>query len=314
MGRSVVDRLEALRESPAERIAYALKVLRARKNGQEVILAARALATTDGTEGQAAAVRPVVLESYRYYAADPVHRDPSSPVRIALIGALHPVARVEDIPLLEAAASAYERIPPGFWEEAGGMRAAALVVLAHLDRDLAAYHAARLLSEDSTTLSGMMSGEPAQTAIRVLVAQGHLLPVYGYVVGQRAGVAEAISEGLRHLTHLAPSLIAPLIEKYRTAENDIVLGGLLDLLIAHESRGFVAEIRDLLATAPSLPIYRYAVTALIATRRPDLLAVLIAAAENTPDPRRAAALADGLGLLIGHAEAEAARQKLLKRL
>ncbi|MCC7208211.1 MAG: hypothetical protein IT323_12960 [Anaerolineae bacterium] len=278
-----------------EKADLALKLIRARRNKQVTETALAALAEIDPPDP---AWRAVLLDEFAHYHADGERRDPSSPVRIAILHALRPVARVEDLPLLEAAASAYERIPPGFWEEAGKMRAAALDVIAALDTELAAFHAARLLAEDTSTLSGMMSGEPGLTAVRVLAAQGLSLPIYSFLMQQNQGIPEAVAEGLRAMSRVPASLIPGLVARFRESPHDMVLGGLADLLIARPDRAaYHGFFRDYLAQGPNLTIYRYLLTALVAARDSDLLQLVLNHAHAERDPRKVAALAGTLRLV-----------------
>lgn len=293
-----LKRLRTLADSgpPAELTAYALKLIQARRNHMLVIEALHALAAVDLPDP---AARPVLVEQFAYYQQEGPRRDPSSPIRVAILQALHPLATVDDIPLLETAAQTYEHIPPGMWEEAGVQRATALIVLAGLDRDLGAYHAARILSEDARTLSGMMSGDPGKTAIRVLAGQGHFLPIYAYLIqGKPDGVSEAIAEALRCMTVLPPSLLPALITKYLDSTSEMVIGGLFDLLIAHESRATHADrMLVFLRSATNHSLYRYLLTALVASRRNDMLQVVLRAAEGEQDRRKVAALIETLELV-----------------
>lgn len=286
-----LDKLTALRDQPEALQAHALKLIRARQNTMAVASALRALIEASLITPE---LRPLLLETYAYYAADGVKRDPTDAARCAVLEALHEVIRQEDIPLLERALTTYERIPPFFAEEAGLLRAAALVVLTRLDPLLATYHAARLLSEPIEVLAG----EPHLTAIRVLAGQNQRVPIYAYVMQPTLNKPEPLGEALRQLIELPTALMDGVLRRHGESASDIVLAGMFDLLIGHEAwERYLPVLTDYLQKPISLPAYRYLITALIASRRIEYLTALIAAAHTERDALRKAALAETLALL-----------------
>lgn len=294
------DDLETLRElsvSPLEQRAYAAKLLGARKNAVTVTHALRTLSDLPPD----LALRQLILDIYAYYDEDGVKRDAGSAVRAAALQALDPIAHPDDLPLLERAMFTYERIPPYFTEEAGLLRAAGLVVTAQLAPQLAAYHAARLLSEPIEVLAG----EPHLTAIKVLAGQNMYVPIYTYAAQTTIGKAEPLGEALRRLVEIPPTLVRGLYEKYRETPSDIVLVGLYDLLIGHaESRQFTSYIADFLTNTANIPALQYVATAVLASRRDDLIELVTntykQALSANADPRRLAALKEPLTLLATH--------------
>lgn len=281
-----VERLHSLAPHPDQQITYAAQLFRSGRD-VDVIRAALAVLAT----GEDRSLRPLLLEKYQYCEEDGVRRDPGGTIRIAVLRALRPLARGADVALLERAVATYEFL---YGEATGDLRAAALVTLNDVDDVLAGYHSVRLLTDQYTSI---MSGEPAVTAVRVLASQGQLLPLYAYVTREGEGVADVLAESLRSLTALPASLVPPLVERYRQSEDEIVLLGLFDLLLAHGARAtFAGFLLDFLRTTTLDTIYRSLVSALIASRDEGLIAPLLALAEAEEDATKAAILREALTL------------------
>jgi hypothetical protein len=263
-----LDALRDLADRPAERAAYATRLVQQGKN-PEVVLAAR----------------------YAFCDANGARRDPGGTLRAALLRALRPIADADDLPLLERAVTTYEFL---YGEAAGDLRAAGLLTLNQVDDELAGYHAVRLLTDEHTST---MSGEPAVTAVRLLAAQRQFLPLYAYVTRAGGTIGDVTAECLRTLTALPPSLLREVVERYRESQDEIVLLGLFDLLLAHPAGG---SYRDLLIvflrTTPLLNIYRYLVTTLVAGRHEEMIGQLRALAEVERHPGKAALLREALAL------------------
>jgi hypothetical protein len=298
-----------------EQIAYGMKLVRARRNKQITESALRVLAASPHLDRS---IYAALVEEYAYYNADGPRRDPSSPVRTALLGALLPIVHPDDMPLLEAAATTYERIPPGFREEAGMQRAAALRALAAIDRELAAFYASRLLFEPMGFMA-VMSGEPQLTAMRVLAMLGHEPLIYAYVMRETEDseetVAEALSEGMRRLMGIPESLLAGIIARHRAGQNDMALAGLFDLLLTHPAGSqHYSFLTEYLAETRNYGLYGYVMTALVASRQPGARDLLLRLAAREEAPRKAAILHDALALIAGQTGIEAALATLRGRL
>jgi hypothetical protein len=308
-----IRRLEGL--EGAERIAYGMKLVRARRNKQITESALRVLAASPHLDRSICAA---LVEEYAYYNADGPRRDPSSPVRTALLEALLPIVHPDDVALLEAAITTYERIPPGFREEAGTQRAAALRALAVVDRELAAFYAGRLLFEPIGFMA-VMSGEPQLTAVRVLTMLGHEPLIYAYIMreteNERDAVAEALSEGMRRLVSIPESLLVGIISRHRAGQNDMTLAGLFDLLLTHPAgRQHYNFIAEYLAETRNYGLYGYVVTALVASRQPGARDLLLGLAAHEEAPRKVGILHDALALIAGQAGIEAVLATLRGRL
>jgi hypothetical protein len=236
-------------------------------------------------------LRTLLLAKYAACDADGVKRDPGGLIRIQLLGALRPLALPEDTPLLERAAATYEFL---FGEATGDLRAAALLALNEADDRLAEFHCVRLLIDEYTSV---MSGEPALTAARILASHGQILPLYAYVTQAQRTVADVIAECVRSLATIPASLLPSLVERYRASEEEIVLLGLFDLVLAHEARaGYTDFLFEFLRDTPHHNIYRYLVSVLIAGRDAALIDRLAALAEAERDPEKRTILREALAL------------------
>jgi hypothetical protein len=105
------------------------------------------------------------------------------------------------------------------------------------------------------------------------------------------------AECLRSLAAIPPSLLPPLVERYRASEEEIVLLGLFDLLLAHEARDDYTDfVFEFLRDTAQYNIYRYLVSVLIAGRDTALIDRLVALEKRERDPAKAAILREGLEL------------------
>lgn len=212
-------------------------------------------------------------------------------IRAAVIRALQPIANEADRPILLTALKTYQT--QGLYEICGDLRTAALVTLNDLDPDLAAFFAATFLRDPGNA----MSGQPGSTAIRVLAAQQKLELLYA-LASWGDGLPELLGETLRNLVDLPAALVDRLVDRYRGYEDEQVLLGLFDLLLAHpERRRWQDEIVAFLETTDMLDLYGLIVMQVVASRDADLIAAL-RDLERTEPVRRKAEL---LQLALQHA-------------
>ncbi len=290
-----LERLRGLAGQPQEQVDYALELVETDDNLDVVQAALNALTDTPD-----ARVRRALLDRFTRDADGGGGGDSGCYRRVALLQALRYRAQRDDASILERGVTTYEFKPPFYPDDptrgdvAAGLRSVALVTLNEVDESLAGYHAARLLIDRYTS---PMSGEPAVTAAQVLAAQGHALPLYGYVLREEPGVSEVVGECLRNLTPLPASLLPALVARYRDSTDEIVLLGLFDLLLAHRDRARYDDIvLDFLRATRLYNIYRYLVSAIVAGRREDLAARLQAMEAVEPDRLKAEILRDALAL------------------
>jgi hypothetical protein len=255
-----LEQLRSLADRPREQARFALELVAKERDIGLINAATATLADVAD-----ASTRPGLHRVYADLNADPTKRDPGCHTRAALLRALRPILTPEDGDLLGRACATYEELPTGggMEEVAHGLRGLALVMLAETDETLASFHAARLLVDPRTH---PMSGEPAATAARVLAAQGQLLPLYGYALGG-GHLSEVIAECLRGLVDVPGPLLPDLIAEHLASEDETVLLGLFDLLLAERHRGVGVRIAlDFIRSAGQLDMVRYLATTLVVSR------------------------------------------------
>jgi hypothetical protein len=214
------------------------------------------------------ALRPLLHDKYHWCAAVPERNDSGGVVRAAIIRALQPIIHQDDLPILRQGLVSYQMV--GMYEVTAELRVAALIALNDLDPDLAALFAARFLNDPRNS----NSGEPALTAIRLLAAQQDVATLFGFAAWPNAGAQET-AEALRSLVDLPASMVPFLIEQYHEREDEQILLGLFDLLLAHPARAqWHDTIEDFLRTTRLLDLYALIVTQIVASRDESLIRML----------------------------------------
>ena len=217
--------------------------------------------------------RQGLLERYRSLASDARRPDSGCQLRAALLRGLRGRALRSEVPLLEEALWTYE-VRPGD-EVAGGLRAAALLVLADLDEALAAFHAVRLLGDRYTSA---MSGEPAVTAARLLGSQGHTLVLYQRLLTSELQ-PEVAAACFQSLAEAPASLLSALAEERWRHCTGAALLALVELLLAHpEAERMAPTLSAMVEESDDLDVVRYAATAAVAGRKAPLIEALRARA------------------------------------
>jgi hypothetical protein len=291
MSETKESRLQRLRElisDPSARADYAVTLLQPRFGLEVVRAALRVLVARPHPPA-----RPSLVRLYEHYATNGVSRDPGTYVRSEIVRALRPISEPADVWLLEQALMTYEFPAPSFKEEAALLRSGALVTLAEMDDVRARFHATRLLADP---LTDPMSGEPALTAVSVLVAQGELLPLYFYVTQEAARMqAEVASVCLRSLGSLPAEALPPLVACYAECTNPVMLVGLIDLLLEHPDVSISQEtLARLMIEVKDMDLYRYLATALLAAGNAGLRRLVLDAARGILDATKQSVLLDVL--------------------
>jgi hypothetical protein len=304
----VAARLRELSDDPAAQSAYALAML-AKRPGKESLMPVLAV-LADLPQPEA---RPHLLALFEKASGNPAKFDQGAYLRRALLDALRPLVRMEDIPLLCQAAETYERWPPDFIEEGALLRVAALVALARVDEELTRFYAARLLVDPETD---RMSGEPALSAARILGAQGDEAPLYLYV-WQAEGrfLPEVAGEALRQMVRLPLPLLPALVERFGHSPHVVTLVGLYDLLLTH-AEGVQQQpyLEAQWRTVKELAAYRYLIFSTVATGHEPLLDALAAYAPTEPLRRRVEILVEAFDLLAGHSAYAKAGERLRRKM
>jgi hypothetical protein len=238
-----------------------------------------------------ARVREALLARYQELAANPTRRDPGTYVRAALLRSLRPLVERADLALLERAAMTYEY---GSREVAALLRSAALVTMYEVDRQVAVFHAARLLHDKRTD---KMSGEPALTAVQVLAAHGEAHVLYGFLSAPATPVSEVWAEALRAMGDAPASIVDDLLEVYGQSRDEIVLLGLFDLLLKRpDTERFGGFLIGFLRDSDLTDMCRYLATAIVAGRKSPLIDLMRKQMAEV-DPGRSALLEEALALL-----------------
>ena len=306
-----LQHLRSLANQPDRQARFALELLERERGTQVVSEALAALSNSPVREG-----RILLLRLYDYYDEAGVKRDAGGDLRLAILGALLPIADQEDRTLAERAVATYEFLPPKREECAGGLRAAGLALLSHLDPVLASYHCTRLLVDVYTS---RMSGEPAVSAIRILAsqtghfpAQGHLLPLYSYLFTQHEGYPEVEAECLRHLAYAPAGIVESVLSHYTAlvsigtgipvprheTKDDVALLGLLDLVLTSpNSSTCLSFLEQFLRETQRYDVYHSVLAMIIATHSSQLWKLLLKVAHEERRPEKIELLLSALTVL-----------------
>ncbi len=271
--RDRLDALAALADDPDGQAALAEEFVRSSTN-MEVVRPALAVLQ----ERADPATRPVLHDKYAWCEQAPERNDSGGMVRAAIIRALRPMVQPGDMPILQRALVSYQMV--GMYEVCAELRGAALLALNDLDPDLAGLYAARFLGDPRNG----NSGEPALSAIKVLVAQQNMAPVFAYASWQ-GGTGELVGEALRSLVDLPESLVPLLIAAHAESEDEQVLLGLYDLLLGHPARvTWRGVIEDFMNRTRLLDLYGLVAMQIVVTRDGDLIEMLRDLEKHERDP------------------------------
>jgi hypothetical protein len=303
-----LQRLNDLADDRPEQLIYARRLLESEKDRQTLEAALKVLQEFPDLDN-----RPLLVKAYKNFAENGPKRDPGMYLRAAILRALRPLTRQDDLGLLEQAVLTYELMPSRHDAEGAELRALALSILNDLDEVRASFYAVKLLVDKVTS---EMSGEPALTAARILAAQEHSLPLYQYLVSQGEKSSEVVAACLRGQTALPDALLGHLVETYRASSSEIILLGLFDLLLIHPKGTNYSEVfSGFLASTGSFNLYRYVVMALITGGKTALLGGFLEQVLRERDPLKRDIILELLPLIRGDehkAAVEAAYEKFGK--
>lgn len=241
-------------------------------------------------EAQDPSCRDDLTAKYDWCDAQPTRRDGGGYIRAAIVRALKGIAQPVDTPFFHRAMLSYEI--DGAMELCGDLRAIGLLAMNEVDPDLAACWAARFLHDSQITFSG----EPTTSAIRLLASHGNLAPVFGLVSWGNAR-SEVIAEGLRSLAELADSLVPMLVDEYIESDNEQILLGLFDLLLAHRTRDQWRDtIERWFRTTTVMDLYGVVALQIIGSRSEPLIGMLRDLRTDELDPLRQQLLDQALAL------------------
>jgi hypothetical protein len=239
--------------------------------------------------------RSKFLARYRELAKSGPKGDPGAVLRIGLLKALRPLLRDDDLVLIEEALTTYEYLPgPGPpSESAQGLRAEAVLAMANRDPTRAAYHAVRLLVDDANT--DRYNGEPAVTAARSSRRWIRRSLLYLYVIRGMGRVAEVI---VRCIKGCAPCQRPELPRVFDTYGWQTTASSLLAASSSPSTRALPGGA-DFLAKklrTDRTDVYNFAVTAMVASHRSELLGMVLETVDAEHDFAKLAILGEALKL------------------
>jgi hypothetical protein len=264
--RRKLDRFRALRNDPVAARDFAREILAEEANAELLVAALQALG-----EGARLDDHGLLRALYLWLEEDFRRRDPGGLVRVEVLRILWHLRARDDLEFAEAASTRVERSLNGNGEV---IRAAGLALLGVLDPEAAAFRAAATLARVD---AHPMNAEPALTAARLLGSLGHSVALATHVLRPpRSEPPEVTAECLRGLAGLPVRHIQPVLDAFASSDNEVLLLGLGDLVVSLEpGEAVAAAVRGMLTGAGAAEVYGFLVAAIVASRRDDLLAVLL---------------------------------------
>ncbi len=269
--RRKLDRFRALQRDPSSARDLALEVLAGEASPDLLVAALQALGDHVRLEDH-----NLLRELYADLEEDFRRRDPGGMVRVEALRVLWHLRSRDDLDLAEAATARVERSLNGNGEV---IRAAGLALLGVLDPEAAAYRAADILARAD---AHPMNAEPGLTAARLLGSLGQTVALAMHVLRPpRSEPPEVTAECLRGLSGLPVRHVQAVLDAFGSSTDEVVLLGLGDLVVSLEpGEAVTAAVRGMLSGAGTPEVYGFLVTAIVASRRDDLLAVLIETLPN----------------------------------
>lgn len=303
---SKLEKLKSLSDDFSEQQKYALEIVKSEHNRQLIEAALQVLEKNLSSD---LPLRASLLPAYEYYAKAGPKSDEGGHIRTKILKLLQDFLLPDDEPLLERAVNTYEFDPFSRAELLSALRAEALIGLNSLDDRLAIYHAVRLLHDK---YNSPMSGQPGIAAAQVLASINQFVCLYQYVVREEVKSPEVTAECLRQLIHLPLSLVEGLIEQYRNSQNDIVLVGLFDLLLNHDSaENFTSVITEFMMATKHDEVYSYIALTIIARHNKKLIDILLQVGAIERNKLKARILVEALSL---SPKLDASAEAIIKRL
>lgn len=301
--RRRVDRLRALRGSPAALREHVLSILADEGSPDILRLALESLG-----ELVQMSDRPELLSVFSYFSENGPKRDPVGTVRVEVLKALWHLRSRDDRELAAAAVRTFE---PGFNSNGELIRAAGLAVMGAIDPETAALMAAQILGSGD---ANQFNGEPSLTAVRLLASLEERSALLLFALGPPSQ-PELAAEALRSLAGIPMEFLAGLIQSASKSEDETILVGLADLIVqlppAPET---LAAARGLLRDAPLPELYEFFVSSVVASRRQDLLALVLEALPSEMSAKRLQGARNALELAPRSPELEQAITDLDARL
>jgi hypothetical protein len=266
---------------PDTRRDRALALLAATRSREYVDAALRVLEADDVRLRLGDDHRTALRDKALYYFAHE-DRDRGGLIRAQIVRLLAAIGHPGDSDLFRRGVDAYAT------PNAQNLRAAALRGLVRHDAALASAHAVRLLGEPDTS---PVNGEPSFTALAVLVQQGHLLPIYGFVLRQgqdfiAQGMGEIVGKALELLPVDFPvDLYAPLAESFVALDAPAAISGVANAIVEQRIADLYPLLERIITGTRHDEVHRYVVILLAASRDDTLIELLFRLAKTGKDAR-----------------------------
>ncbi len=224
--RRKVDRLRALRGDPQRLRAMAMEVISSEGSTELLKLALGLLGenvhTSDG---------PALRALYDDFDNNGPRKDPGGDIRVEVLKALWHLRSSDDLALAMRARNTSERTLQGNGEM---IRAAGLALLGVLDPPRGAIEAILVLSKDQKdplNASSGMTGEPALTAVRLLVSVNETNALLLYVLTAEPPTAEVLGAALGGLGSLGLDILEPILLGLLNKDDDGLVMAVCDVLV-----------------------------------------------------------------------------------
>ena len=267
---------EKLRESGDPALALQLLGATTARSHVDVALAALKDATLDYS------ARSVLRERLTFYF-DNKEKDRGTHLREALVKLLVGIGHPDDLALYLRALTVYESIPPATKiDVAQKLRSAALVGVSEIDTELAQLYAVKLLGEVGDTSA--FSGEPALTALNLLVRYERWQLIYQYVLLVRdydREYADVVSRALEAFNVDFPAaLYSALAQRFIDADQPVEQTGIVGYVVEHRRADLYTLLEQIAASTHNGDLHRYAVIQMAAAREPALNEMLFGLAKR----------------------------------
>jgi len=279
--RRKMDRLRALRGNAGQLHEHALSIIA--DEGSPELLGRALEALGDNVKDSDG---PILRALYADFDQDGARRDPGGTVRVEVLRTLWHLRSREDLAL---ASNAARKVEPSLQGNGEIIRAAGLALLGVLDPEAARFAAIETLGNRDAS---RFSGEPSITAARLLGNLGDTGSLLLFVLMERHASPEVRAEAIRGLGDAPIEQLERLLPELAGEGGDVILLGLADLVTALPPGAAVSNVvGQLLRSAAGDEMYGFVVSAIVASRRTELLDVLTETLPaETRRPRLAAAL------------------------
>ncbi len=228
--------------------------------------------------------RPTLRARYDFYA-EHTDKDRGATLRENFVRLLVGIGHPDDLDIFLKAVNLYEGVPPvPQIDAAQKVRTAALAGISLIDGELAALYAVKLLGEVKDASD--FSGEPALTALNLLVRSERWLPIYQYALlvdGYKAEYADVVSRALELFPVDFPAPpYAALAQRFIAHDQAVEQTGIIGYVVDHRRADLYPLLEQIITTTRNDDLHRYCVIQLAAARDPALNELLFTLAKRCP--------------------------------